>query len=76
MSTTFWDISPCSPLKINRRFEKHIASTFRVEEFCFYFRTLLGLFIDPEDGGDIFLRNIYWVSADYTALYSRSYFSS
>jgi hypothetical protein len=40
--TIFWNITPCSPLKINRRF---------VGGF------LLGLFFDPEDGGDIFLRN-------------------
>jgi hypothetical protein len=29
------------------------------------------LFFDPEDGGDMFLRNIGWLSADYTALYPR-----
>jgi hypothetical protein len=32
---------------------------------------LLGLFFDPEDGGDMFLRNINWLSTDYTALYPR-----
>jgi hypothetical protein len=32
-STVFWDIMPCSPLRVNRRF-------------------------DPEDGGDMFLRNV------------------
>jgi hypothetical protein len=31
--TIFWDITPCSPLKVDRLFgEEHIASTFRVEE--------------------------------------------
>jgi hypothetical protein len=35
---------------------------------CFYAGFLLGLFFDPEDGGDMFLRNVGWLSADYTAL--------
>jgi hypothetical protein len=26
-----WDITPCSPLKVNRRYREHIASIFRVE---------------------------------------------
>jgi hypothetical protein len=30
---------------------------------------LLGSFIDPEDGGDMFLRNIGWLSTNYTALH-------
>jgi hypothetical protein len=30
-STIFCDITPCSPLKANRRSEEHIASIFRVE---------------------------------------------
>jgi hypothetical protein len=30
-----------------------------------------GLFFDPEDGGDMFLRNVGWLSTDYTVLYPR-----
>jgi hypothetical protein len=30
---------------------------------------LLGWLFDPEDGGDMFLRNVSWLSTDYTALY-------
>jgi hypothetical protein len=38
-NTIFWDITPCSPLKVNA-----VIS--------------LGLFFYPEDGGDMFLRNV------------------
>jgi hypothetical protein len=31
-SITFWDITPCSPLQVNPRFEEHIASIFTIEE--------------------------------------------
>jgi hypothetical protein len=30
---------------------------------------LLGLFFDHEDGGNMVLQNISWLSVDYTALY-------
>jgi hypothetical protein len=32
---------------------------------------LLGLFFDPEDGGDVFLLSVGQFSADYAALYPR-----
>jgi hypothetical protein len=47
-SSVVWDITPCSPLKVNQG--------------------LFGLFIDPENGGDTFLRNLSWLSADHMAL--------
>jgi hypothetical protein len=37
---------------------------------------LLGLLFSPEDGGDIFLKNISQLSTDYTALYPRRQNSS
>jgi hypothetical protein len=33
------------------------------------FGFLLGRFFDPEDGSNMFLRNVCWISVDYTALY-------
>jgi hypothetical protein len=30
---------------------------------------LIALFFDPEDGGDIFIRNVFCLSVDYTMLY-------
>jgi hypothetical protein len=32
-SSIFCDITPCSPIKVNRRFGEHIASIIRVKEF-------------------------------------------
>jgi hypothetical protein len=65
-SPIFCDITPCSPLKVNRRSKEHVASIFRVEEtgmnevarsafYLLHDGFLLGLFFDPEDGGDMFL---------------------
>jgi hypothetical protein len=37
---------------------------------------LLGVFFDPEDGGDMFLRNFGLLPTDYMALYHRGQNSS
>jgi hypothetical protein len=40
-------------------------------QVCFHAGFLLALFFDHEDGGDMFLRKVRWLSTDYMALYSR-----
>jgi hypothetical protein len=43
---------------------------------CFQAGFLLGFFFDPEDGENMFLRNVGGLSTDYTALYPRRQYSS
>jgi hypothetical protein len=76
--TIFWDITPCSPLKANRRFGETSPSSRSKNKparalfvTCFYAGFLLGLFFNPEDGRDMFLRNVGRLSTGYTALYPR-----
>jgi hypothetical protein len=64
-STIFWDITPCSSLKVNRRFGGRwpLSSGFKNKPSsnllanCFHAGFLLGSF-HPEDGGDVFLQNV------------------
>jgi hypothetical protein len=56
-STIFWDIRPCSPLKVNGRFGGTYRLHLHLLVTCFHAGFLLGLFLHPEDGGDMFLRN-------------------
>jgi hypothetical protein len=55
-STIFWDITPGSPLNINRRFggtyRLHLQDLFAA---CFHAGFLLCLFFDSDDGDDMFL---------------------
>jgi hypothetical protein len=77
----FWDITPCSSLKVNRRFGGtyilHLQARriiqARNQQPATYFHTgvLLSSFFDPENGGDMLHRNVGWHSTDYTALYPR-----
>jgi hypothetical protein len=65
MSYISWDVTPCGPLKVNRRFGGALIATCLVLVFAWL------IFLDPEDGGDVFLRNVGWISADYAVLYPR-----
>jgi hypothetical protein len=65
------NITPCSPLKINRRFggacrlhlQWQIISRERNQRENRW-QAGLGLFFGPEDGSDMFLRNFGWLSTD------------
>jgi hypothetical protein len=82
-SYTFWDITPRSPMKVNRRFGgtcrlhlngRRISQARNKREAAMEesSRFLIGEFFDPEDG-DTFLRKVGWLSTDYAALYPRRY---
>jgi hypothetical protein len=73
-SVIFWDKTPCSPLKVNRRFGEKYRLYFKAEDstfHLFFVDFLLGLFFGPEDGGDIFLLNVGLLSTDHMTLYPR-----
>jgi hypothetical protein len=74
-SSVIWDITPWSPLKVNRRFGRTCSLYLqgRISSSCYLLHAgfLFGLIFDTEDGGDIFLRNVGCLSTNYTALYLR-----
>jgi hypothetical protein len=77
-SVISWDITPCSPLIGNWRFEGTFRVHLEVEEEAKEETSmkqvadfLLALFFDPEDGGDMFLRNISWLITRYTTLHPK-----
>jgi hypothetical protein len=51
--------------------KKNVAKTSTC--YLFHVAFLLDLFFDPKHRGDMFLRNIGWLSAGYTSLYPASY---
>jgi hypothetical protein len=68
------------PLNVNRRFggtcRLHLKGRgiFQARNqssalYMLHVGVLLVLVFEPDDGGDMFLRNVGWLSADYTSLY-------
>jgi hypothetical protein len=61
-SSIFWDITPGSPLKVNRSFGGTSHLLFQgqriKQSLLLYAGFLLGLFFDPVNRGDMFLRNV------------------
>jgi deoxycytidylate deaminase len=65
-STIFWEITPCSSLKVDIS-EEHIASIFRVKQDDQ--DTSMKEGGKPEDGGNMFLRHsveFQWTTWHYT----------
>jgi hypothetical protein len=74
------DIQPCSPLKVNRRFggtyylclqSRRLSQAKNRHEGSRNAVFFIGLFLDRDDEGDMFLRDVDWLSTDCMALYSR-----
>jgi hypothetical protein len=61
--TTLWAFTSCY---------QRFGGTYRLHLQGF----LLVLFFDLEDGGDMFFRNVAWLSMDYMTLYPRRWYSS
>jgi hypothetical protein len=85
-SAIFWDKTPCSPLKFNRRFGGTYSTRLhgrisrakyqresRLQAGRFHAGNLLDLF-DSEYGSHMSFRNVGWLSTGYTALYPRGMF--
>jgi hypothetical protein len=60
-STIFWDTTPCSPFNANRRFGGTYRLHFQEEEYAEHENSAKAggkQIFDPEDGGNLFLRNV------------------
>jgi hypothetical protein len=73
-SSVFWDITQCSPAKVNRRFwgiyRFHIQGRIvkQAKKKQLYVCVLFGLFFCPEVGGSTFHWKPLWLSLDYMLL--------
>jgi hypothetical protein len=74
--SSFWAITPCSPLKVKWRFGGTCRPHLQGPRSCSVYYVLhadflLDVFFSLEDWGDVLFRNIGWLSTDYTVLYLR-----
>jgi hypothetical protein len=83
----FLKVMPCSPLKVNQRFggtNRFYLRSRRISQIkdehgtcskraLLHIGLLLGLSFGSENWGNMFLRNVDWLSVDCMALYPRLY---
>jgi hypothetical protein len=74
-STIFWDISPCSSLKVKRHFGRTYRFHFQGESRRQAELFLSVLFFKPEDGEDMFVRNVGGFSTDCMSYIPEDYTS-
>jgi hypothetical protein len=72
-STIFWDITPCSLLRVNRRFGGTYCLHLQGRRISWARSQHESRW---QDGGDMFFRNVGWLSMDYTELYPRRWYFS
>jgi hypothetical protein len=89
-SIIFWDMKSCSPLSVNRRFggtyRLHLQgrrnklgkkpTSKQGAATCLFAGSCWNYFFDPEDGGDMFLKNLGCNSTDYTVSHPRRWYAS
>jgi hypothetical protein len=69
-STIFWDITPCSPLTVNRRFGGTCRLDLHDRRISLPRNQRESRWQRSEYKGGMFLRNVGWLSTGYTASHS------
>jgi hypothetical protein len=67
----FCDITPVTPLKVNRRFGGTCRLYLYISACYLPTGRFLSLIFDHETGGEMFLENVAWLSTDCAAYYPR-----
>jgi hypothetical protein len=60
-------------LEISNSFLNPLSAVFKDKKKAFFMQILFRLFFEPEDGDELYIRNVYMLSTYYTALNPRTY---